>query len=217
MSDSITTRKYVVAAFMVVGLLSFEIFNFDTTRYALRDLIGPVSIFSFEWASLMSIAFCSIDFAGLIGLFAPNKEKGEPGAIWYLMGAWLLGATMNAMMTWWAVSISLINSEFTEGVLTHAQVIKYVPIMVATIVWLSRILMIGSFSMVGEYLWESKDSGEKKREERKIPAAAPSHPRTRNHLPSSMPAVPEHNQDSPGGSLGPPQGQPLRNRRNRNA
>ncbi|MCA9959963.1 MAG: hypothetical protein KC443_13055, partial [Anaerolineales bacterium] len=92
-------RKVMIGVILMVSLLAFEMFNFDTTQYALGNLLGDVDFLGLRWASILAIAFCSIDFAGLIRLFTPEKGADEPKEVWYLMGAWLLGATMNAIMT----------------------------------------------------------------------------------------------------------------------
>ena len=147
-------RKTMIGIIMIVALLAFEIFNFDTTQYALRNLLGDVHFLSLRWASILAIAFCSIDFAGLIRLFTPERGMHESREVWYLMGAWLLGATMNAIMTWWAVSLTLLNHDFGNEVLNRGQLLRYVPIFVASLVWLTRILLIGSFSIAGDHIFE---------------------------------------------------------------
>jgi hypothetical protein len=135
-------------------LIAFEVFNFDTTRYALQDFLGHTSFMGVTWASILAIAFCAIDFAGLARLFTPEQGEAEQKAIWYLMGAWLLGATLNAAMTWWAVSLTLLNHSFGNEVLSREQLLQIVPIFVAALVWLTRILFIGAFSVAGEHLFE---------------------------------------------------------------
>ena len=147
-------KKTIVGLILTVALFAFEIFNFDTTRYALNNLLGDVSFWKFGWATILAIAFCAIDFAGLARIFTPEQGADEPKAVWYLMGAWLLGATMNAVMTWWAVSLTLLSHNFGNEVLSRAQLLQTVPIFVATLVWLTRILFIGAFSVAGEHLFD---------------------------------------------------------------
>lgn len=155
------SRKTAVGVILVVALIAFEIFNFDTTRYALQNLIGDVRFVGLPWAGILAIAFCSIDFAGLIRLFTPQRGWNEPKEVWYLMGAWLLGATMNAIMTWWAISLTLLNHDFGNEVLSRAQLLMYVPIFVAVLVWLTRILFIGAFTVAGEHIFDfSSDPAE---------------------------------------------------------
>lgn len=146
------SRHAVIAVIMAVALLAFEVFNFDTTRYALTNLIGDVRFVGIGWATILAIAFCSIDFAGLMRLFTPEQGAEEPREVWYLMGAWLLGATMNAVMTWWAVSLTLLNHNFGNEVLGRETLLRVVPIFVAVLVWVTRILFIGALTVTGEKL-----------------------------------------------------------------
>lgn len=149
-------KTAVIGFLLVIALIAFEIFNFDTTRYALQNLLGDVNFWGLRWATILAIAFCSIDFAGLARLFTPERGSEEPKAVWYLMGAWLMGATMNALMTWWAVSLTLLSHEFGNEVMSRQQLLQIVPIFVATLVWLTRILFIGAFSVAGEYIFVSQ-------------------------------------------------------------
>ena len=144
----------IMGLLFLVALLAFEIFNFDTTRFALVDFLGEASFAGLRWAAVLAIAFCAIDFAGLLRFFLPQDEEGQaPAELWYLMGAWLLGATMNALMTWWAVNLALLNHDFGNEVLSRQQLLEIVPIFVATLVWVTRILFIGAFTVAGGYLF----------------------------------------------------------------
>lgn len=148
------SRKLVIGAFFAVSLIAFEAFNFDTTRFALDSILGGKAFLGITWAMILAIAFCAIDFAGLARIFTPERGREEPRAVWFLMGAWLLGATMNAVMTWWAVSLTLLSHDFGNEVLGRATLLKMVPIFVAGLVLLTRILFIGAFSVAGEHLFD---------------------------------------------------------------
>ncbi len=148
------SRKMIIGAIMFIALLAFELFNFDTTRYALLSLLGDVRFLGLQWAGILAIAFCAIDFAGLARMFTPQQGDEEPTAVYYLMGAWLLGATMNAVMTWWAISLTLLTHELGNEILSREQLLYYVPLFVATLVWLTRILFIGAFSVAGEHVFD---------------------------------------------------------------
>jgi hypothetical protein len=148
-------RKAIVGVILVIALVAFEVFNFDTTRYALESLLGDVNFFGLSWAIILAIAFCAIDFAGLSTLFTPNSVDNERST-WYLMGAWLLGATMNAIMTWWAVNLTLLNHDLGNEVLSREELLRFVPLFVAVLVWLTRILFISAFSIAGSHLFESE-------------------------------------------------------------
>lgn len=176
-------RKTIVGIILVVALLAFELFNFDTTQYALRDLLGNVQFVGLQWATILAIAFCAIDFAGLVRLFTPDDDGEQPKEVWYLMGAWLLGATMNAMMTWWAISLTLLNHNFGNEVLSREQLLHSVPIFVAVLVWLTRILFIGAFTVAGDHIFDFGSTGSGRR--------ASDGPRPRY-------AAPRHTTDGPG-------------------
>ncbi len=139
---------------IILALFFFEVFNFSTTEFALSDLLGDLSFAGIRWATILAIAFCGIDFAGIARIFTPEEGADEPAEVWYLFGAWLLAATMNAMLTWWGVSIAILKHEtLGNAVIERATLLKVVPIFVATLVWLSRVLLIGSFSVAGERLF----------------------------------------------------------------
>jgi len=130
------------------ALFAFEVFNYSTTDFALRDLLGELRFANIRWATILAIAFCGIDFAGIARLFTPQQGSDEPKEVWYLFGAWLLAATMNAMLTWWGVSLAVANHNVqSSAVMDSNTLLKVVPIFVAIMVWLTRILLIGSFSM----------------------------------------------------------------------
>jgi len=140
---------------LIIGaLLAFELFNYSTTEYALNDLLGGLSFSSIRWATILAIAFCGIDFAGIARLFTPQQASRETKEVWYLLGAWLLAASMNAMLTWWGVSLAIINHESLGGtVIERETLVKIVPIFVALMVWLIRVLIIGTFSVAGDRLY----------------------------------------------------------------
>jgi len=171
------SRQLMVGLLMVSALLAFEIFNFDTTRFALESLLGKTRFINLTWASILAVAFCAIDFAGLAKLFTPQRGFDEPKEVWYLMGAWFLGATMNAVMTWWAVSLALLGSDLGNEVLSREDLLRYAPIFVASLVWLTRILFIGSLAVTGERLIHSDDKSRSGRQSnppsRPLPKYAP--------------------------------------------
>lgn len=148
-------QRGVFFGYILLGaLLSFEIFNFGTTDFALRDLLGDLRFLGLRWATILSLAFCGIDFAGIARLFTPEQGRDEPAEVWYLFGAWLLAAAMNAMLTWWGVSVAIMNHPAAgSALLTQATLTKSVPVLVAIMVWLTRVLIIGAFSIAGERIF----------------------------------------------------------------
>lgn len=152
---SVRPRRGLTFGLIIIGaLLAFELFNYSTTEFALSDLLGELSFMGVRWATILAIAFCGIDFAGIARLFTPEDGVDEPAEIWYLFGAWLLAATMNAMLTWWGVSIALLNhTSLGNAVVEREMLLKVVPIFVAVMVWLIRVLIIGTFSVAGDRLF----------------------------------------------------------------
>lgn len=151
------SRHMVIGLILIVALLAFELFNFDTTQFALESLLGDIRFLGLSWATILAIAFCAIDFAGLARLFTPERGTDEPKEVWYLTGAWLLGTSMNAIMTWWAVSLTLLDHPLGNEVVSREQLIKIVPFFVAGLVWLTRILFIGSLTAAGEKILYGTD------------------------------------------------------------
>lgn len=150
-------RGLIFGLILVLALASFEVFNFSTTDYALTSLLGNLEFAGMRWGTILAIAFCAIDFAGLARLFTPERGQGHSVETWYLLSAWFLGATMNAMMTWWAVSLAMVGHEFGNEVLSREQLLAYVPVFVAALVWLTRILIIGTFSVAGERIFSQAE------------------------------------------------------------
>src|SRR5271157_4646835 len=136
---------------ILTALVAFEMFNFTTTEYALNDLLGNLKFAGILWSTILSIAFCGIDFAGIARLFTPEQGSDEPKEIWYLFGAWMLAATMNAILTWWGVSMAIVShTEKSVAVMDPNTLTKVVPVFVAVMVWIIRILIIGSLSYAGD-------------------------------------------------------------------
>ncbi|HSJ87134.1 MAG TPA: hypothetical protein VK909_07980 [Anaerolineales bacterium] len=141
---------------MIIGaLLAFEVFNFSTTQFALADVLGDLKFAGLRWATILAIAFCGIDFAGIARIFTPEQGADEPKEVYYLFGAWFLAAAFNAALTWWGVSVAIVNHSSLSGgaVISDANLTKIVPIFVAAMVLLIRVLIIGSFSLAGDRLF----------------------------------------------------------------
>lgn len=153
-------RGLAFGTIIIAALLAFEIFNYSTTDFALSDLLGELEFAGIRWATILAIAFCGIDFAGIARLFTPEDGADEPTEIWYLFGAWLLAATMNAMLTWWGVSIAILQHEtLGNAVVARETLLRVVPIFVAVMVWLIRVLIIGTFSLAGDRLFSQAEKG----------------------------------------------------------
>jgi len=155
-------RGAIFGSILISALLAFELFNFGTTSFALQDVLGNLKFAGIQWSSILAFAFCGMDFAGIARIFTPEQGGDEPAEVWYLFGAWLLAAAFNAMLTWWGVSVAILNHTAVGGSLVGQTVmIKVVPIFVAAMVWLIRVLIIGTFSVAGERLFTLADAGQR--------------------------------------------------------
>lgn len=147
----------VLGGITVVALVSFEMFNYSTTDFALRDLLGGLKFAGIPWSTILAIAFCGIDFAGIARLFCNDGSTVEPKETWYLFGAWFLAATMNAMLTWWGVSMAVVSHDVKSTAVMDANLlVKVVPIFVALMVWVIRILIIGTISTAGSRMFTTR-------------------------------------------------------------
>jgi hypothetical protein len=151
-------RGLIFGGIILFALLAFEIFNYSSTAFALQDILGNLAFGPFKWATILAIAFCSIDFAGIARIFTPEQGRDEPAEVWYLFGAWLLAAGFNATLTWWGVSVAILNHSAEGGPLLGQQTLaKVVPIFVAGLVLLIRVLLINTFSIAGERIFTLAD------------------------------------------------------------
>lgn len=139
---------------LILGaLIAFEIFNYSTTDHALQDLLGNLEFGSLRWSTILALAFCGIDFAGIARLFTPEQGMDEPKEVWYLFGAWLLAAIMNAILTWWGVSMAIVSHQVQSTNIVDPKILTtVVPVFVAIMVWVIRILIIGTLSLAMDRL-----------------------------------------------------------------
>ncbi|NJN80215.1 MAG: hypothetical protein HC797_06970 [Anaerolineales bacterium] len=172
-------RGAIFGTILTCALLAFEVFNFGTTSFALQDVLGDLQFAGMRWATILAFAFCAIDFAGIARIFTPEQGRDEPAEVYYLFGAWLLAAGFNAMLTWWGVSVAIQGHSAQGGALVgQATMIKAAPIFVASMVWLVRVLLIGTFSIAGERLFTLADIYNQHSTYRNQPTYSSPQPRT---------------------------------------
>ncbi len=151
-------RGFFFGGIILFALMAFEVFNYSSTSFALHDILGDLSFGPFQWATILAIAFCGIDFAGIARIFTPEQGRDEPAEVWYLFAAWFLAAAFNATLTWWGVSVAILKHNAEGGVLLGQEnMTKLVPIFVAAMVLLIRVLLINTFSIAGERLFSLAD------------------------------------------------------------
>ena len=174
-------RGLIFGWVILSALLAFEVFNYSSTAFALKDILGDLSFGPLSWATILAIAFCGIDFAGIASIFTPEKGRDEPAEVWYLFGAWLLAAAFNATLTWWGVSVAVLQHNAQGGILLgQATMTKVVPVFVAAMVLMIRVLLINTFSIAGERLFTLDESPSARGGYNNRPAYRPSNEPVRN-------------------------------------
>jgi hypothetical protein len=151
-------RGLVFGLIILCALMAFEVFNYSSTLFALGDILGDLAFGPLKWSMILAFAFCGIDFAGIARIFTPETGRDEPAEVWYLFAAWFLAAAFNASLTWWGVSVAILEHNAMGGVLVgQAAMTKVVPIFVAAMVLLIRVLLINTFSIAGERMFSMAD------------------------------------------------------------
>jgi len=151
-------RGLIFGGIILSALVAFEIFNYSSTSFALNDILGNLAFGPFKWATILAFAFCAMDFAGIARIFTPEQGQNEPAEVWYLFGAWFLAAAFNASLTWWGVSVAIMNHSAEGGALVgQTAMTKIVPILVAVMVLAIRVLLINTFSVAGDRIFSNAD------------------------------------------------------------
>src|SRR6266498_2246836 len=152
-------RGLIFGSIILVALMAFEVFNYSSTVFALTDILGNLAFGPLRWATILAFAFCGIDFAGIARIFTPETGRNEPAEVWYLFAAWFLAAAFNASLTWWGVSVAILNHSAQGGVLLgQPTMVKVVPIFVAAMVLIIRVLLINTFSIAGDRIFSSVEN-----------------------------------------------------------
>jgi len=185
------SRGAVFGIIILCALLAFEVFNFSSTQFALMDILGTLAFAGIRWSTILALAFCGIDFAGIARIFTPEQGANEPKEVWYLLGAWFLAAAFNASLTWWGVSVAVLTHQSQGGVALMGETFgKIIPIFVAAMVLLIRVLLINTFSIAGERLFTT-DRERTKTETRPTQQTSQYRPQP---MPKNMPtALPRYN------------------------
>lgn len=174
----------IFGAITILALVAFETFNYTTTDFALTDLLGDMRFAGLRWAVILAVAFCGMDFAGLARLFSPERSQHPKTENWYLLGAWFLAAAMNALLTWWGVSLALLNhANLGNEILSRDVLLNMVPVFVSVLVVLIRVLLIGTFTMTSERLFPKAEAA---RPPARVPVA---HPMPARPIPAAAPAA----------------------------
>lgn len=130
---------------IILALAGFELFNFSTTEFALQDILGNHGSGAATWPMILALAFCGMDLAGIARILTtPDAEAGRRSG-WFLLGAWAVAGAMNAGLTWWGISVAVYNQPAHDVLLVDPMTyVTLVPVLVAVMVWVIRVLIIGA-------------------------------------------------------------------------
>lgn len=136
-----------VVLLMGAALLALELTNAATTWYALESLMGGVGIYRASFAMLLTFGLASLDAGGLYRLFHPATagDTNRTFALWSILFAWLLCATTNAVLTWWAVAAAMAGHVTGNVLLSAKQLLDTAPVFLALSLWLMRILLVAGW------------------------------------------------------------------------
>ena len=71
-------RGLIFGGIILCALLAFEVFNYSSTAFALQDILGDLAFGPLKWATILAVAFCGIDFAGIARIFTPEQGADGP-------------------------------------------------------------------------------------------------------------------------------------------
>ena len=155
----VSRKTAVIATIITLAVIGFELFNFDTTRFALAAVMRGHTFAGLGWATVLALAFCSLDLAGLVRVFTLEPAAKQTSLeLWLMTAAWLLGATLNAAMTWYAMALLIapLGADIGAALFSHAQMLHAAPLLIATLVWLTRILLISSVTLTLERFMQNQ-------------------------------------------------------------
>lgn len=147
MIDNLRSRSInLFTLMMIAALIALESFNFSTTEFALQDMLGSLGMGMLRWSTILSLAFCGMDFAGIVRLLTYPRDgsKDDQGG-WFLLGAWVLAAAMNTGLTWWGISVAIYNQPADSVLILDPLIfVTAIPVLVSLGVLIIRILIIGT-------------------------------------------------------------------------
>jgi hypothetical protein len=148
------SRSLTCTLLLITALAAFEAFNYSTTIFALRNMLGGMTIEGIRWAAILALAFCFIDIAGIARLFIPANTASRTKNDHYLFSAWLLAAGSNTLLTWRGITLAIILQQARMGWVVESDVlINTIPVFMSLMIWLLRILIIGSLSHSGNRMF----------------------------------------------------------------
>lgn len=138
------TKRQIGFLSLAIAAAAFEIFNFDTTKIALSDIINSDIPYSAMWVLVISTAFCLIDIAAATFVLSNPPLCSETE---FLFNAWFLAISLNAILTWHAVGLH------TETFPPYETVESIFPVFMFFAVIFVRLTLVKGFDLLySDYL-----------------------------------------------------------------
>jgi hypothetical protein len=132
---------------IVTGLATFEGINFTATSLALRGLLGGFSVMGANIVLWLAATICCLDIAGIFYLFLPLSSSSRPTPSRRLFGVWLLAALLNTWLIWRGINLAIAYHQVQIGWVIDADILmNTLPGFIVCLLWLIRVLIIGSLS-----------------------------------------------------------------------
>jgi len=142
-----TSRNTATTLSMLTSIVAFEIFNYATTVLAIKSLLGGFAVMGFNLAAWLAVAVCCLDVTGIIYLFILLPSPARTKSNRRLFRAWLAVTGLNAWLSWLGISQAIAIRQAETGLGVDADILTHtLPIFIVCLVWLVRILLIGSFT-----------------------------------------------------------------------
>jgi len=145
--NAILDRRNWFGLITVLGLLAFEIFNYATNQDAMAKIFGEAKFFTIPIYYLLAIAFSAIDLGGLSSTFTEEDWGHEPWWVYVATGGWLIASIVNALLTYLAILVGMALAPISQLAVVMpkvAAVYDYLPAALTIVIWLIRVMLIGS-------------------------------------------------------------------------
>lgn len=142
-----TCRNAATTLSMLTSLAAFEIFNYATTAFAIKSLLGGFAVIGFNLAAWLAVAVCCLDVTGIILLFMPLPGSSRTKSNRRLFTTWLSVTGLNAWLSWLGISQAIAIRQTQTGLGVDVAILTHtLPAFIVCLVWLVRIVLIGSFT-----------------------------------------------------------------------
>jgi len=152
-ANAITSRTTGTILTMLVCMAAFEIINFAITSLAFRSLLSRYTVLVLDSATWLATVVCCVDIIGILYLFLLFPGPSHNIVKRRLFSVWLLVTGLNSWLLWLGIGQAIVvHQAQTDLVINAGIMVHIIPAFIVCLVWLIRILLIGSFSRPQEII-----------------------------------------------------------------